>query len=103
MTGLAGDTIRNFDISPSQHSSIRKEASSGQYKLKQQQDQHQNQISGRPQLLIPTMEQETLTTLRQMTFILKFEAFPIWLLSLNPRMVTHISNMGAKSYKDFQV
>jgi hypothetical protein len=53
--------------------------------------------------MIRKMEQGMLTTSKRMNFLLKFEAFPIWLLSLDPGMVDRISIMGAKSYKEFQL
>jgi hypothetical protein len=49
------------------------------------------------------MEQGILTTSRRMNLCLNFKEFPIWLLSLDPRMVDRISIMGAKSYKEFQL
>jgi hypothetical protein len=52
--------------------------------------------------MLRKIEQGMLTTLRQMNFTLKFKAFPIWLLSLDPGMVDCISIMEAKSYEDFQ-
>jgi hypothetical protein len=53
--------------------------------------------------MLRKMEQGILATSRRMNFVLKFEAFPIWLLSLDPGMVDRISIMGAKSHREFQL